>query len=113
MRRYRAPENFCYFCTLTLLDWIPVFIEKRYIEPLLSSLIFCRENKGLILYGFVIMPNHIHLIAEAGEELESVMRDFKRFTSRSIQDILKAEKRTKKERLLESLAEWISSKSDN
>ncbi len=101
MRKYRAPENLCYFCTLTVVDWIPIFIDKRYVEPILSSLTFCREKKGLTLYGFVIMPNHLHLLAEAGEQLEIVMRDFKRFTSRSVQDILRAENRT-------TILRWLS-----
>ena len=34
MTRYRADENLPYFCTITILDWTLVFVETRYIEPL-------------------------------------------------------------------------------
>mgnify|MGYP001425964318 CR=1 FL=1 len=44
MTRYRADENLPYFCTITILDWTPVFVETRYIEPLIESLSFCRVN---------------------------------------------------------------------
>lgn len=33
MTRYRADENHPYFCTVAVLDWVPVFIDARYIEP--------------------------------------------------------------------------------
>ena len=93
MARYRADENHPYFCTITVLDWLPVLIEAAYIDPIIDSLRFCRERKGLQLFAYVVMPNHVHLIAAAGEHLQPVMRDFKRFTSRAIHDRLKQDGR--------------------
>ena len=72
---------------MTVVDWTPVFIDARYIEPLIDSLSFCRANKGLQLFGLVVMPNHLHLVA-AADDLHAVMRDFKRFTSWTIHDRL-------------------------
>jgi putative transposase len=102
MARYRADENFPYFCTITVLDWLPVLIEARYIDPMIESLRFCRERKGLRLHAFVIMPHHMHLIASAGERLHEIMRDFKRFTSRAIHDRLKEDGRS-------TLLDWLKS----
>ncbi|MCG8409428.1 MAG: hypothetical protein MI923_29840 [Phycisphaerales bacterium] len=84
MPRYRADERYAYFCTVTILDWLPIFIDTRYIEPIIDSLRFCRERKELQLFAFVIMPNHLHLIAGSDSDLQVIMRDFKRFTSRTI-----------------------------
>jgi REP element-mobilizing transposase RayT len=51
----------------------------------LNSLNHCRENKGLIIYGYVIMSNHVHLLIQAKEEnLSDILRDFKKFTSQTI-----------------------------
>jgi len=100
MPRYRANECLPYFCAVTILDWLPVLIDARYIDPVLDSLRFCREKKSLRLFAFVVMPNHLHLICSAGEELHAVMRDFKRFTSRQIHDRLKADGRG-------SILEWL------
>ncbi len=92
MGRYRADEELPYFCTITVLDWVPIFIDARYIDPLIDSFRFCRANKGLQLFAFVVMPNHLHLVA-AAPDLHAVMRDFKRFTSRTIHDRLTADGR--------------------
>ena len=94
MLRYRAAEDAPYFCTITVLDWLPVLIEGRYIDPILDSFRFCRRHKDLRLFAFAIMPNHIHLIASAAKQLHTVMRDFKRFTSRTIHDRLEQDGRT-------------------
>jgi REP element-mobilizing transposase RayT len=102
MPRYQAHEDFPHFCTITVLDWVPVFIDERYARPLLESLRFCREKKGLRLYAYVVMPNHLHLIARADGGLHPVMRDFKRFTSRSVHDFLIADERT-------TLLSWLRS----
>jgi REP element-mobilizing transposase RayT len=32
---------------------------------IIESLKFCQEEKGLLLHGWCIMSNHIHLIASA------------------------------------------------
>jgi putative transposase len=84
MPRYRADEHYPYFCTINVLEWVPVLLEARYIEPIIDSLRFCRRQKGLQLFAFVIMPNHLHLIAGADGDLHGIMRDFKRYTSRVI-----------------------------
>lgn len=93
MGRYRADENFPYFCTITVRDWTPIFIDRRYIDPLIDSLRFSREKKCLQLFAYVVMPNHLHLIAAAAD-LHAMMRDFKRFTSRMIHDRLTTDGRT-------------------
>ena len=49
----------------------------------MQSLKFCKETKGLRLYAFVIMDNHIHLIVKASE-LSGTMASFKKFTAKEI-----------------------------
>jgi len=93
MARYHADLHLRYFCTISVLDWVPVFIESRYADPVVESLRFCRAQKGLQLFAFVIMPNHLHLIA-AHDDLHATMRDFKRFTSRQVHDRLKSDGRS-------------------
>jgi REP element-mobilizing transposase RayT len=88
MGRYRADDLAPSFCTITVLDWLPVLIEARYIDPIVESLNYCRTQRGLQLFAFVVMPNHLHLIAAARDDLNMVIRDFKRFTSRMIHDRL-------------------------
>jgi REP element-mobilizing transposase RayT len=105
MPRYQTDEFVPHFCTITVHEWLPVFIDRRYIDPLIESLTFCRKHKGLQLHAFVVMPNHIHLIVSTTGDLQHVMRDYKRFTSRSIHERLKEDGRATLLAWLEHAAE--------
>jgi len=72
-----------YFITSTVIHWIDLFTRNEYRNVLIKSLEYCRENKGLLLYGYCIMTNHMHLIVGSKKnKIEDIIRDFKSFTSR-------------------------------
>ncbi|MDX5348619.1 MAG: transposase [Hymenobacteraceae bacterium] len=75
-----------YFLTFAVVSWVDVFTRKAYKDILLESLQFCQQQKGLELYAYCIMPNHLHLIAgtKEGTNLSHVLRDFKKFTASAI-----------------------------
>jgi REP element-mobilizing transposase RayT len=76
-----------HFITCTVVDWVDVFSRKAYKDSIMNSLEFCIKNKGMILYGYVIMTNHIHLIIQSENgKLSDLVRDFKKFTARIILD---------------------------
>jgi putative transposase len=82
--RYKIIEvDQIFFITSTIIEWIPIFTRKPYIDILINSLDFCRQNKGLKLYGYVIMDNHVHLVV-SGDNLSNIIKDFKRHTAREI-----------------------------
>ncbi|MBI2431931.1 MAG: transposase [Candidatus Hydrogenedentes bacterium] len=82
--RYRMVDSEgLYFLTSTVVEWLPAFIGSRECEILLESLAFCRKDKGLRLYAYVIMENHLHLVAEA-PDLSGVVQSFKRHTAREL-----------------------------
>jgi REP element-mobilizing transposase RayT len=77
----RAP----YFLTFQIVDWIDVFTRKIYKDIIIESFKYSIENKGLQIYAYVIMSNHIHLIANsANGHLSDIDRDFKKYTCRKI-----------------------------
>src|ERR1700760_503334 len=53
-----------YFYTAAILDWIPLLKTEKYKMIVLNSLVHLEEKELIKIYGFVIMPNHIHLIFE-------------------------------------------------
>ena len=74
-----------HYLTIQIVDWIDVFTRQTYRDIILDSLRYCQQNKGLQIFGFVIMPNHIHLIANSPEGyLSDTIRDFKKFTANNI-----------------------------
>ncbi|MEZ0482984.1 REP-associated tyrosine transposase [Fibrella aquatica] len=79
-------EGYMYFLTLTVVDWVDVFTRPTYKQDIVDSLAFCQANKGLELYAWVLMTNHLHLLASAAEgfSLSDILRDFKKFTSKKI-----------------------------
>ena len=78
------PEGI-YFITFSVVGWIDIFTRNRYREIFVDSLNYCIENKGLTLYSWVLMSNHVHLVARAEKgNLSDIMRDLKRHTSKSI-----------------------------
>ena len=54
-----------YFYTVAIVDWIPLLETDKFKSIVLNSLIYLVKKEKLVVYGFVIMPNHIHVIWEA------------------------------------------------
>lgn len=74
-----------YFITCTVINWLNVFTETKYNTIVLDSLKYCQKHKGLLIYGWCIMPSHLHLIIGTNNEpMQFIIRDFKSFTSRHI-----------------------------
>ena len=85
--RYKiANQQQTYFLTFTLIDWVDIFTRKDYKLIITDSLNYCIVNKGLEIFAWVIMSNHIHLMVRAKEGfvLSHIIRDFKKFTSKQI-----------------------------
>jgi putative transposase len=74
-----------YFITATTVDWLPLFREPEITGILIDSLRFLIQNKRLALHAYVIMTDHLHLVA-SGEDLSRQMANFKSFTARKIID---------------------------
>ena len=93
-----------YFLTCSVVGWIDVFSRKSYRDIVLQSLAYCQQHKKLHLHAYVIMSNHIHLIAWAEKTpqstLSTVMRDFKKFTSKAIYSAIQEEAESRRSWLL-------------
>ena len=51
-----------------------------------------REHKGLAIYAWVILDNHLHAIL-AAPDLSAVLRDLKSFTARQLVQQIQVERR--------------------
>jgi putative transposase len=102
MSRYKVyDQNGLNYLTLTTVGWIDVFTRQRYRDILIESLKYCQEHKGLMICAYVIMSNHIHLIARTeGYALSDVLRDFKKFTAHEIIKAIETEPESRKEWLM-------------
>jgi len=74
-----------YFVTFAVVYWIDVFTRPLYKNILIESWRYCQKEKGMELYGWVVMTNHVHMIIGTHKDnLEHIMRDMKKFTSMSL-----------------------------
>ena len=100
--KFAEPDEL-YFVSFAVINWIDLFIRDIYRSIMLDSWKYCMREKGLEIYGWVIMTSHVHLIISShGDRLENIMRDMKRHTSVEL-------KRAIKENEEESRREWMLS----
>ena len=88
-----------HFMTCTVMEWLPVFTRPETVQIILECWQYQRQYSGLRLYGYVVLENHVHFIAQA-PDLRRCVSSFKSFTARQIIDYLLAQHAT---RLLERL----------
>jgi len=82
-----------YFYTASILDWIPLLRTEKFKLIVLNSLVHLIEKEKIKVYGFVIMPNHIHLIWEniAVNGKEMPYASFMKFTGHQFLEELRKE----------------------
>ena len=79
-----------YFWTSSCFEWKKLLQRDKYKEVIVNSLRYLTANTKVKVYGFVIMPNHLHLIWEMlklnGKEMPHA--SFQKYTSHKIQSDL-------------------------
>lgn len=95
-------QSEAYFLTMVVVEKADIFTRKKYRDIVIDSLKFCQKKKGLEIYAWVIMSNHMHLFIRALEgNLSDVIRDLKRHTSKKILMAIQEGDEPRKEWLLE------------
>ena len=77
-----------YFWTATINQWQKLLLEDCYKDVIISSLQYLSIASKIEVFGFVIMPNHIHVIwqLQAGRKRDAVQRDFLKHTAQEIKN---------------------------
>ncbi len=87
MERWHKPQGVrLHFLTGNVYGRIPVFGQPEFCSIFLDSLDYCRRKYQLQVYGFVIMPDHFHLLVGVPRDgvLSNFLRDWKGFTAHSL-----------------------------
>ena len=88
-----------YFVTASICGWKHLFVEPTYSQIILDFLVWLQKEKRILIFAFVIMPSHLHLILKPEQkEIAGILKDFGSFTAHAILRQLRAEK---KEHLLQ------------
>ena len=82
--RYKISEsNRPYFLTNTIINWTPIFTRPESVQIILDSFSYMQKNEYLKIYGYVILENHLHWIAQS-EDLNKEIARFKSYTAKML-----------------------------
>jgi putative transposase len=90
-------QSSAYFLTFQVVYWVDVFSRAIYRDILIESLKYCQQEKGLEIFAYVIMSNHVHLLARSAcEDLSGTIQDFKKYTSKKIIETIESTDESRK-----------------
>ena len=86
--------NHLYFVTASISGWKHLLAEPKYIQIVLDSLVWLQNRKRILLFAYVIMPSHLHMILKPeGRPIGEVVQDFGSYTAHAILYELRKDKR--------------------
>ena len=91
-RQYYEKFGDLFFITSTVVGFIDLFQSDTICEFFIDSLRFCQSRGDFKLIGYVLMPNHFHLIVKSKPDssISATIGNMKRFTSRRITKYLES-----------------------
>ena len=94
MKRIQLQESI-YYITSVIYNRLPIFTTASYVIPIIDSLNFYRYKQNYKILGYVVMPDHVHLLIwiQGQSTISQIMRDLKKYTAVRIIHQAEAEKR--------------------
>jgi REP element-mobilizing transposase RayT len=106
-----------HFLTFTICGWIDLFTRKIYKDIVIDAFKYAQSQHQLILYAYVIMSNHVHLIARANDKqkktLSDIIRDFKKFTHHEMMPVIQSEIESRRQWMLHQFKYYAKYNSNN
>src|SRR6185295_1681973 len=100
------PQGY-YSLTLNTIDRVDIFIRPFFKQIIVESLNYFIEKKGLIVYGWCLMTNHLHLLVQTKDrfDLPTITSDFKSFTAKIILEDLNTEPEIRRAWIMKKIRE--------
>ena len=82
-----------FFWTATINNWQRLLMKDAHKNVIINSLTYLSEAGKIDVFGFVLMPNHIHLIWRTNEMngKETAQGSFLKYTAHEFKKILKTD----------------------
>ena len=100
-------QKTCYYLTFNVVEWIDIFTRPVFKQIIVESLNYFIEKKGLVVFGWCLMTNHLHLIAQSrqGFDLALLINEFKKFTTKIILEDIDAESEVRRNWIMKKFRE--------
>ena len=86
--RYRIYDtHYPHFLTCTINGWLPIFTRQEAADIIFDSWRYLQKERDLKIFAYVILENHLHLVASA-PELPDIVHRFKSWTARQLIELL-------------------------
>lgn len=88
--RFNFPENI-HFITTSCCNRLPLFSPDKIKTIFIESVIRTRNKYGFKLFGYVVMPEHVHILIQAqkGKTISDIMREIKQICAFDALQVLK------------------------
>jgi len=77
------------YITINTKNRLPVFMKDEMKKVLCAAIDEARRSAGLLLFAYVIMFDHLHVITDQPKPISDVLRILKGITARRVIDYLK------------------------
>ena len=84
-----SPNSPAYYLTSVTKDRLPVFRGDALKKIVCQALNEARTSCGFLIFAYVIMPDHLHVITDAGKKASVILRFINGISGRSVVDFLK------------------------
>ncbi len=83
--KFHNPDG-VYFVSFAVVEWLDVFTTNKYKNIVIDSLHYCQNEKGMEIFAWCLMTNHVHLIFRSvgKQKPELLLGDLKKFTSKAM-----------------------------
>ncbi|MFQ5868341.1 MAG: transposase [Candidatus Zixiibacteriota bacterium] len=90
------PENYCHFVTMKAYNKRPLFSDEQIARLFLDVLYKKQSRLSFLLIGFVVMPDHVHLLIVPSKRntISDVIRHIKGAFSRELGKRLREHRQT-------------------
>lgn len=85
-------KDSAYFLTYTVIEWIDIFTSVDYFQTILNTLKFYQKSLELKIFGYVVMTNHLHLLAQCRDMIKFT-KGFKSYTTKEIKILVRSDHR--------------------